>query len=652
MSKQITYKEKTTEAPQPIPSRTVSVVRRAEGGLASSVPQSIAISSHRGILQILWRRVGIILAVTLAAVTLTVEYLQLVQPLYSASSSLYIEQAAPKIMSDTPGTESINSNYLNTQVELIKAGPILAMALKQLEIQRLPVFRNIEGRPFDYLKKSLMVDIGKKDDIITVSLETPYPNDSAAIVNGVVDSYISFSSQRKQSTAVEVLKILEKEKDRLTAELTKEQKDIRDFVDNAGPFGTTGEKSLVIQQQLTELGHAYMASHLQRLDLESNFLPDHPAVITARRHEAETAAAYNDLIQRVQQMETSAATYQQLSDGSERTERQLDTVDDRMKEVNIVQDAGALNIDILERATTTDVPSHPRPLRTLAIGGVLGLLLGGMIAILLDLTDDKLRSVEETAAVLLPVLTVVPKIKGRRRVHGLAAHLDPTGRAAEAFRSLRSSILFATGKKTVLITSPLRGEGKSTTAANTAISLAQAGRKVLLMDADLREPNQHRIFQTPGGRGLVGFLSTGASEEDPAIAKTAVNNLDLLQCGPIPQNPSELLNSDVFEDLLSTLRDRYDYIVVDSPPVLMVTDASILAAICDLTILVVKHERTRRKTMISALERLAAFDANVLGVLLNGVKKKWSDRHHPRRPKPTEMNQLVSMASPSALALH
>jgi len=195
---------------------------------------------------------------------------------------------------------------------------------------------------------------------------------------------------------------------------------------------------------------------------------------------------------------------------------------------------------------------------------------------------------------------------------------------AEAYRTIRTAVYFGVPHgtaKTLLVTSPAPGDGKTTLASNLAIAMAQAGNKILLVDADFRKPMQHKIFELDKKIGLSTVLA-GEADLAHAIHKTEVNGLEVLPCGPIPANPSEILNSQMFADVLSELVGRYDHVVIDSPPVMPVTDSRILAASCDCTILALRAEKSTRKSAVYARDTLRSVGSRILGVVVNDVPRK------------------------------
>jgi len=201
----------------------------------------------------------------------------------------------------------------------------------------------------------------------------------------------------------------------------------------------------------------------------------------------------------------------------------------------------------------------------------------------------------------------------------MTVHLDPRSVVAEAYRTIRTAVYFGAGNnrcKTILVTSPEPGDGKTTSASNLAIAIAQTGRSVLLLDADFRKPTQHKNLDIKDAVGLSSVLA-GREPLAKAIQHTGVDGLDILPCGPIPANPSEILNSREFGELVDNLAEKYDHIIFDSPPVNAVTDARILGAVCDATILTLRADKSTRKAGEHARNALLGVGARVLGAIVN-----------------------------------
>ena len=280
-----------------------------------------------------------------------------------------------------------------------------------------------------------------------------------------------------------------------------------------------------------------------------------------------------------------------------------------------------LEVVPLSDARVPSAPVSPDTRRNVLVGAVAGLGAGLAIAVLRRLLDVKVRSRADVKEITgAGVIGAVPENASLTRTGETAVDLDP--RAGEAIRALRTNLKFVSvdePPRVVSFTSADPSEGKSTVASNLARALALAGERVLVVDADLRRPRQHDLFQVAGDVGLSEVLA-GEVQPDDALAATGIPNLTLLPAGRTPPNPSELLGSKRMRALLELASEDF-FVIVDSPPLLPVTDGSLLAAAVDGTVLVVRQGRTRKDHLEAAVENLAAVDAHLLGVVMNGVAR-------------------------------
>ncbi|WP_236011662.1 CpsD/CapB family tyrosine-protein kinase [Alicyclobacillus fructus] len=218
----------------------------------------------------------------------------------------------------------------------------------------------------------------------------------------------------------------------------------------------------------------------------------------------------------------------------------------------------------------------------------------------------------------------------KRQKEKLVTLEDPTSSLAEEYRTLRTNIQFASvvhETRTILVTSSAPGEGKSTTACNLAVVSAQSEKRVLLVDADLRRPNIHRRFQVTNIHGLTSLLIRERSLDDCILA-SGVERLSILPCGPLPPNPSELASSRAMVDLMHELRERFDLVVIDSPPVLSVSDTLALSRAADGVLFVIDSQKSHRNHVKRAVQTLQQVDAHLLGVVLNRVKRSRTDAYY------------------------
>lgn len=300
------------------------------------------------------------------------------------------------------------------------------------------------------------------------------------------------------------------------------------------------------------------------------------------------------------------------------TNRQLyDGLLQRYKEIGVAGDVRANNISIIDRAEVPGGRYKPNLTLNLAIGLLLGGVLGVLLAFLLEFIDDTLKTAEDIEQKLkLPVLGIIPKLGPKESVAEAAANLQSS--FSEAYRSVRTALQFSTDHgvpKTLLVTSSGPGEGKSTTSLALARNLTQLGKRVLLVDADLRNPSLHKTLGLRPEMGLSNLLAGGCGFSD-AVQATDDERLQVILAGPLPPNPAELLSGSKLISLLTVGSERFDHVIVDGPPVLGLADAPILANAVDGTLLVVTSAKTKISAAQSALKRLLAARARIIGGLL------------------------------------
>ena len=283
-------------------------------------------------------------------------------------------------------------------------------------------------------------------------------------------------------------------------------------------------------------------------------------------------------------------------------------------------------ISVIEPAITPDGPVSPRTLLNVVLAALLGLVLSVGIALLVEFVRDPIKDSDDVEATLgASTLGAISRMRGeggRSPIYQLATLLYPRSAAAEAYRTLRTNIEFASVDaplRNLLVTSASPGEGKTVTACNLAVAFAQAGRRVLLIDADLRRPGVHVLFDLPNTQGLTSLLSSDERGVEAVAQTTEQGNLRVLTTGPLPPNPAELLGSERMRTVLERLAAGVDLMVFDSPPLRAVADAAILSSFADGTVFVVDASVSRRRAVRQGREALARAGARVLGVVLNRI---------------------------------
>lgn len=344
---------------------------------------------------------------------------------------------------------------------------------------------------------------------------------------------------------------------------------------------------------------------------------------TAKRKESLIRAGIAKAKTEAMQEQDKAIAYSTLKREVGTNQELYQNLQQRLKEVNIAGGVAANNIAIIDPAQTPLKKFKPNLSTNLLFGTLLGLLLGISAAFMREFLDDTVKDVNELEhATQLPVLGIMPETTDATAAQLAKMTISkPRSAIAEAFRSLRTALRFLhQGDNTpvIFVTSASPNEGKTTTASNLACAYATAGNRVLLVDADLRNPSLHKTLGIHANSGLANYLS-GALDSRELIQATDIPNLYLLPAGNLPDDPAELLSSPHMQGLLENTKREFDQIILDGPPVLGLADALILASLSSATLLTVRAEHTRMAVLENAMTRLRRSQAPLAGILLNRV---------------------------------
>ena len=345
-------------------------------------------------------------------------------------------------------------------------------------------------------------------------------------------------------------------------------------------------------------------------------------------------------------MQSAIVFYKTLNYEVESLKTRLNSLLNIQTQVNVSKELESLkasNISVIDPAEVPLRPVSPNKTKNLLLALLFGLFGGIGLCLLLDYLDNAVKGPEEVEKLTgLPSLGVIPMLEqknsdGKGTLHSahgyeedapdlkdieLINHLYPMLPIADDYRTVRTSILLshaASPPKVIALTSSLPVEGKSSTLVNLAVAFSQLEKKVLVVDSDLRKPRLHRIFKIGNVGGFSGYL-TGRLELKEAIQRTAIKNIWLLPSGPVPPNPSELLNSAKMKEMLESVKNVFDIVLLDTPPVLASIDAVIVSILVDSTVLVLKAGEITQKPFLTAVEELKRANAKIIGVIFNGLK--------------------------------
>jgi capsular exopolysaccharide synthesis family protein len=399
-----------------------------------------------------------------------------------------------------------------------------------------------------------------------------------------------------------------------------------------------------LYKRMSELSKKYGSKHPHMIAIQSelNTLQKRKQqevnrVINSLRNEYKVALAKENTLkaalaaqkQEALTLNQKAITYGVLRREAESTREMYELLIKRFKETTLTEDMRTGNISVVDKAEIPNDPVKPRKRLNIFLSLIVGLLLGTGLAFFFEYLDNTVKDPEEIKRLLeIPFLGPVPAIISDRiaspdgqDIPELVTLQAPQSPVSEAYRGIRTNILFSAAgsePQVILIASAGPHEGKTLTATNLAITMAQSGSKVIILDCDLRRPKLHQIFEIEQSQGVTHFVGANETFQKEEF-RTVITNLYVMPSGPIPPNPSEILGSQRMADLLGSLRKDFNRIIIDSPPIAAVTDAVVLSNFTDGTVYVIRAHETVRGLMVNGLDQLRAVGAHLLGAILNGV---------------------------------
>lgn len=397
-----------------------------------------------------------------------------------------------------------------------------------------------------------------------------------------------------------------------------------------------------IYNRMSELTRKYGANHPQIIAIQTELeelrkqkAKEAKRILGSLRNEYKLALAREESVKRAMEgqktesltMNKKAVQYGVLQRQAESSRNIYELLIKRFKETSLTEEMKTGNIRVVDRAEVPKEPIRPKKQLNLILALVVGLMGGVGLAFFIEYLDNSIKFPNEVKDDLkIPYLGPVPAFSGEITQEGVSEELvlihSPKSTASESFRGIRTGILFSsadTPPQVILITSAAPSEGKSSCAANIGMTLAMAGSKVVILDCDMRRPRQHKIFNCPRDIGISSVL-VGTSPLSDVVIHTMVENLDLIPCGPIPPNPSEIVGSKKIKQLIDVLRKNYQHILIDSPPITAVTDAVLLSQATDSVLLVIRAGSTPKPVIQNGIEQLKNVNAHIMGAILNVIK--------------------------------
>ncbi len=584
-------------------------------------------------IQVIMRRRWVILTFfTVLVVTVLIGSLKQT-PIYESTTTLLIERKSPHVVSvqevtpmGTTGDYRAYRDYYETQYKLIKSSTLIRKVASSLGLK--PNNPHKGDNPVKKLLKAIKVKPVKNSQLVEISAESPEPETAAIIANTVADEYIKENLKRSITTASNAAEWLSKKIEDQRQKLIDSEINLQKFREEHNisilPLMTSTSASEDVKVEYARL-HALLANYTQR------YTDEHPKVI-------ELKAQIDSLKSKIQGLEdikmgNKTMEYRVLEREVQTNKRMYDILLGRLKEIDVSSTLNVNNISIIDRAEVPEEPIKPNLKLNMMLAVMVGLVMGTGLGFFVDYLDTTVKSPQDVKEILEShFLGSIPEIAEQDELKkDKIVHFKPKSPVSEAYRDIRTEILNLTqtddSAKTILITSAEPQAGKTITTANLGIVLSQKGNQVLLVDSDLRKPQLHRIFGLDRKYGLSEYLR-GNAALDSIIKHTKIENLKVITSGKMPSDPAEIISSEKMEKFIHNVKQKFDFVLFDSPPVASVTDAVILASMVGTLIQVVRSGKLLVPIALRTKEKLINTKTKILGVVLNDLKTYHDDYYY------------------------
>jgi capsular exopolysaccharide synthesis family protein len=552
-----------------------------------------------------WQRKWLVFNILVITLTITSVWAFRLPDEYQSSAQVLMEELPRPVLrtqTEDIASSEITDEYYLTQRALFTSHPVLIEVVEQLGLQEKMVKSGFVKKPgevpepldleaaIEELKKITRVDFSNL--IYTVTVTYPDPFAAASIANAIIKTYVKQYLEGRLYLSKEIKELFPEEAEQLEKyttqgqlkELSRDELIAKLPTVQADPtVKTLQQKKYFLENEIDTSSHRYKDKHPKMIELKAS-----------------------------------------LRFVSERLTARQEAIADSLKE-KLAGKFQESTIKILHEATIPKSPSGPNRLNIILIAGLIALSVSFGLVVLLDTLDDRINSQEDIERYIqLPFLGSIfkiKKVKDESKRMLIVLH-EPLSETAEAFKNLRVGINFATApehRRMLLVTSTTPQEGKSFVAANLAISKAQDGKKVLLVDADLRRPNVHKLFDLENKVGLSNILTTDTPMES-AIRKASLDNLEIVTSGPVSPNPPEIFTSKAMKEFLKKLQGKYDTVIFDAPPAHNVPDALVLGNIIDSTLYVIQAHKASYKLISKTKDRLKENGVRIIGSILNNLE--------------------------------
>lgn len=582
-------------------------------------------------LRAVWLHKWLVLSVTLLLGGFKAAFVAQQPNIYKATARILIETQSPRVVqfqevSPGGGSSNFDRSFLQTEYQVIGSRAVLSKVIEDLHLGAFPPFSRAKD-PIPLLRELVSIDPVRSTKLVDISCTGTKPELPARIANAVADAYARLNLERRQDLTIGGAQWLQDEVRKMEDKMRISQTKLIEFREQNGAADLGQESQNSVLQRLQALNGSLTKTREDRIDAEIKYREKHPVLQELLAKEREIQLALFEQEQKALELNRLSIEYNTIVREAKTSETIYNILLTRLKELSVQVGIQTNNVVVVDYALVPTGPIGPARGRMTGSFFLLGLLLGGAAALAREFLTETIRTRQDFEHLLeIPFLGYIPLFAAEKsgRVPGVLLRLRGSKSGpSETLSSIRTTLEFilpAAESHILLITSAVPEEGKTTTCANLGIALHELGRKVLIVDADMRRPSMHRAFNLPLEPGLSGFLQGTASEQDLIQTAQTVEGLSVVSAGLTPPQPTDLLSSPTFRELLSHWSKQFQYILIDSPPILVAADSSVLATHAEGVIFVLRADRTHSEVAAAAKQRLVDVGAKLIGGILNGAR--------------------------------
>jgi len=578
-------------------------------------------------LRIFWSSRKLIVACGLAGVCFST-FSALQKPnLYRATARVLIEPQSPRVVrfEEVARPEISDRTFLQTEYEIIGSRAIMARVVEDLHLASFPPFSSSED-PARVLRGMISVQPIRGTKLVDISSGGTNPELIIQLVNAVAESYTKMNLERRREMTTGGAQWLSEEVEKMEGKMRDAQLRLLKFREEHGAIDLGEETQNSTLQRLQALHGSLNKIREDRLDAELKYREKHPALQELLAKERELQLVLFDQEQRTLEISRLSIQFNTLMREAKTSESVYNILLTRLKELGVQEGLQSNNVSVVDLAEPPLRSIGPARGRNVLSGLLLGLLLGGALGLAREYLTRTIRNRQEFERLLeIPFLGHVPLLPRAGQARNASYRIvmeQPTTAAAEAFRSARTTLEFLLSSGTshcLVVTSSLPEEGKTTVSANLALALNELDRRVLLVDGDLRRPSLHRHLGVELEPGLSGYLLETAQLAEIAQPVPGAEGLSFIPAGLSPPQPADLLNHPRLREAILQWKKEYQYVLIDSSPILVAVDAAVLSTLAEGVLLVVRANRTHTEVLSVGKQRLVDVGAKLIGGILNGA---------------------------------